>query len=90
MSNRKSFVFYYDWRYPLQMLNDEEKGKLLMALLDYSETGVLPENMPNVLKMAFSFMQAQLDRDREKYEKRCKLNRDIGVTGGRPPKAKSV
>ena len=36
--------------------------------------------------MAFEIIRAQLDRDREKYEKICKRNAENGKRGGRPPK----
>lgn len=90
MAGSKSFLFYLDWRQPLEMLNDAEKGQLIMALLDYEETGALPENISGAAGMAFSFMRAQLDRDQEKYEARCKANRENGMKGGRPPKEKEL
>jgi hypothetical protein len=86
VAGNKSFLFYLDWRQHLAMLTDEERGQLLMKLLDYSETGVLPDDMGGAVGMAFSFMRAQLDRDKEKYEARCKANRENGAKGGRPPK----
>ena len=86
MAGGKSFLFYLDWRQQLEMLTDEERGRLLLALLDYEETGALPDRMSGAIGMAFSFMRAQLDRDREKYEARCKANRENGLKGGRPPK----
>ena len=86
MAGGKSFLFYLDWRQHLEMLTDEERGRLLLALLDYEETGALPDGMSGATGMAFSFMRAQLDRDREKYEARCKANRENGLKGGRPPK----
>ncbi|MBZ4646347.1 MAG: hypothetical protein JG777_1836 [Clostridia bacterium] len=42
MSTKKSFILYHDYRQHLELLSDEEKGKLLMALFDYSEAGILP------------------------------------------------
>lgn len=90
MAGGKSFLFYLDWRQHLAMLDDEERGRLLMALLDYEETGAIPEGLSGAASMAFSFMRAQLDRDREKYEAKCKANRENGMKGGRPPKEKDV
>lgn len=86
MAGSKSFLFYLDWRQHLEMLTDAERGRLLSALLDYAEAGALPEGIDGAAGMAFSFMRAQLDRDREKYEARCKANRENGLKGGRPPK----
>ena len=39
-----------------------------------------------MLKMAFSFIKTQLDRDREKYQARCEKNRENAKKGGRPKK----
>lgn len=86
MAGSKSFLFYLDWRQHLAMLTDEERGRLIMALLDYQDTGAVPDDMTGAAGMAFSFMRAQLDRDREKYERRCEANRENGMKGGRPTK----
>ena len=86
MAGSKSFLFYLDWRQHLELLTNEERGGLIMALLDYQDTGAVSNNMTGAAGMAFSFMRAQLDRDREKYERRCEANRENGMKGGRPPK----
>ena len=68
---KKGFLLYYDYRKHLALLNDEERGKLLMALLDYGEHGTQPE-LEGAALMAFSFIQAQMDRDAEKYAETVK------------------
>jgi len=84
---KNSFVFYYDYRQHLALLSDEERGRLIMALLDYGESGQVPELNGAVL-MAFSFMRAQIDRDAEKYAKICQKRREAGQRGGRPSEKK--
>ena len=42
-AEKKSFVLYHDIRTPLELLTDEQRGKLFIALLDYSEHGELPD-----------------------------------------------
>ncbi len=83
---KKSFMLYYDYRQHLALLNDEERGRLLMALLDYGEKGIEPE-MDGALLMAFSFISSQIDRDAARYEEKCRKRREAGKQGGRPPKA---
>ena len=83
---KKSFVLYYDYRQHLVLLNDEERGRLLMALLDYAENGQEP-NLEGAALMAFSFIRAQMDRDAEKYAETVRKRREAGKQGGRPPKA---
>ena len=53
---KKGFLLYYDYRKHLALLNDEERGKLLMALLNYGEHGTQPE-LEGAALMAFSFIQ---------------------------------
>ena len=80
------FVLFYDYRQHLALLKDEEKGQLLMALLDYGEHGKEPE-LTGAALMAFSFIRAQIDRDTAKYLETCRKRREAGKRGGRPPKA---
>ena len=87
MEEKKSFLVYLDYRQHLELLTDEEKGKLLMAMFDYAESEKLPE-FEGALKMAFSFIKAQLQRDCEKYKLRCEANRENGKKGGRPKGSK--
>ena len=82
---KKSFVLYCDYREHLALLTDEERGQLLMGLLDYAETGVEPD-LKGAALMAFSFIRAQLDRDAAKYTETVKKRREAGQKGGRPPK----
>lgn len=83
---KKSFVLYYDYRQHLELLSDEERGRLLMALLDYAENGKRPD-LEGAALMAFSFIRAQMDRDAEKYAETVRKRREAGKQGGRPPKA---
>ena len=82
---KKSFVFYCDYRKHLQLLSDEERGKLLIALIDHAETGAEPE-LDGAALMAFSFIACQMDRDAEKYAETCRKRSEAGKQGGRPPK----
>lgn len=84
MAEKKSFLVYMDYKQHLQLLSDEERGKLFMALFDYASLGETPK-FDGMLKMAFSFIKAQMDRDAEKYEAICERNRANGIKGGRPP-----
>lgn len=71
-AGKKSFVLYHDIRTPLELLTDEQRGKLFIALLNYSEYGELPD-FDGELLMAFAFIRTSLDRDAEAWaEKRAK------------------
>lgn len=79
----KGFIFFYDYRKHLAILTDEERGKLLMALLEYGENGTMP-NLEGAALMAFSFITLQMDKDAEKYAETCRKRREAGKKGGRP------
>ena len=78
---KKSLVLYYDIRQPLEALTNAERGRLLMAVLDYAEMGVVPDFRGRLL-VAFSFIRASLDRDAEKYEQMVEYRREAGRRGG--------
>ena len=90
--NKKiSFLLYVEWREQLEMLSDEECGKLIKALLAYVSDGTKPE-LSGAANMAFAFIRAQLDRDLEKWEDKCQKRSDAGKKGGlaRASKAKQT
>jgi len=85
MSDKKSFVFYTEYREHLEMLPPEQIGELMLALIDYQETGEVPD-LPkgSALAMCFSFIKKRMDKDNTKYEEKCERNRSNGKKGGRP------
>ncbi len=72
---QKYFPMYHDYRQHLALLSHEEIGRLLLALLDYSDQGILPK-LGGSANMAFSFIKAQIDRDHQKYLQKCEQNRE--------------
>lgn len=84
MGNKGSFVFYTEYREHLSMLPPEQVGELMFALMDYQETGEVPD-LPkgSALAMCFSFIKKRMDKDNSKYEERCERNRSNGKKGGR-------
>lgn len=87
MSTKKSFMLYLDYKQHLELLTDEDRGKLLLAIFDYAEDKTEPTTLSGSAAMAFSFIRAQMDRDDQKYEEICERNRANGSKGGRPKKA---
>ena len=84
---KNSFLMYLDYEEQFNLLSDEEIGQLMRAIINYEKTKEVPK-LTGMLKMAFSFIKTQLDRDREKYEKKCIKNKENGAKGGRPKKQK--
>ena len=89
VNKKKSFVIYIDYRQHLDLLTDKERGRLLTALFDYAESKKIPD-LSGAAMMAFSFIKAQMDRDEAKYIERCRINRENGLKGGRPPKPRTT
>ena len=86
---KKSFLIYYEYEEQLSILSDEELGQLIRAIFKYEKDNVEP-NFKGVLQIAFLFIKGNLDRDRDKYDKRCETSAINGKLGGRPPKEKPI
>ena len=83
--DKNSFLMYLDYEEQFNLLSNEEIGILMKAIIHYEKTKEIP-NLEGMVKMAFSFIKTQLDRDREKYHKKCEKNKENGTKGGRPKK----
>lgn len=86
--DKVSFLMYLDYEEQFNLLSDEQLGQLIRAIMKYEKTKEVPEELEGMVKIAFSFIKAQLDRDREKYNDKCEKNRVNGSKGGRPKKQK--
>lgn len=84
MEHKKAFLMYYDYEEQLEDLTDEELGKLVRIIFKYEKTGEEPQNLGFLLKMAFSFIKGNLNRDRQKYDRRSETSAINGKKGGRP------
>lgn len=69
MSSRPGVMFYFDTRPCLKRLNNEQKGQLFEAILDYAEFSAVPDFGDDVgLSVAWDFIQPKIDRDNERYD----------------------
>ena len=78
---KQSFLMYMDYQEHLELLTEEEIGKLVLALFRYTKDGSLPDWPKEdrsfaALFMAFSFIRKQMDRDRDRYEETCAKNKE--------------
>ncbi len=86
-TKKPSFLVYYDNEVIVLRLQDEEAGRLFKSLFPYGRKQVKPDFEENpALAMAFDILSMAIDRDNEKYERRCDANRENGRKGGRPKK----
>ena len=72
---KKSFQLYIDSLCVLDDLTIEQKGQLFDAIYKY-QLGQ-DSNLSGIVKVAFSPMRAQFERDNEKYSKVCERNQKI-------------
>ena len=69
------FCAYHSYLDALEPLTDAERGRLFVACLQYSKSGVAPHLSGNE-RFVFPMFRGQIDRDNEKYEKKCKKQSD--------------
>ena len=80
MANKISFVLYGELEEYLDGLPDSEVGKLFRAVLHYVNTGKV-QQLSGEASMAFKFVRAQLDRDKEKWEDTRRKRAEAGRQG---------
>ena len=66
MKKKPGVMVYFELRGMLKLLPDEQKGKLFEAILEYGETGSIPELSPT-LRVAWPLIQMRLDADTDRY-----------------------
>lgn len=63
----------------LEDFTDEEAGKILKGLLAYANRGEEFETEDRAMRCLFKTIQANIDRNNDKYEERCERNRQIAL-----------
>lgn len=71
------FCCFHAYRKKLESLSDSEKGRLWDALMTYSETGERAK-LNGREAIAFDFIAADIDAAKEKYNQKCRTNRENG------------
>ena len=83
MTERNYVCLYLSYGQALAPFSDEEKGRILSAMLSYAATGAAPEFDGNE-RYIWPTLRAQIDRDSAAYQEKCAKNRENGAKGGRP------
>lgn len=63
-------------------LSDEDAGKLIKGIFDYVKTKEITLN--SYLKVIFIPIKEEIDKNQERYEKQCEINKENGKKGGAP------
>lgn len=71
------FCCFHAYRKKLESLSDSEKGRLWDALMIYSETGERAK-LNGREAIAFDFIATDIDAAKEKYNQKCRTNRENG------------
>ena len=61
-------MVYFDLLPPLRVLSYEDKGRLIEAMLEYGQDGVVPE-FDGMLALAWGFVKPKIDKDAEEYNR---------------------
>ena len=90
IKGKKSFLVYYDNEIIVCRLSDDEAGRLFKSLFPYGRERIRPDfEYSPALAMAFDVLALAIDRNDEKYERRCEKNRENGRKGGIAKASKS-
>ena len=65
---RPGIMLYFDILGPIRLLPDSDKGRLLVAMLEYGQSGLVPE-FDGALALAWEFVKPKIDKDSEEYNK---------------------
>lgn len=84
---RSYFKIYFSSRRMLEMLTDEQRGRVLMAAIDYAEKDTPPLNLSTEEGLVFEGLRVWIDAGRETYDRQAAANQQNGKQGGRPKKA---
>ena len=65
---RPGIMLYFDILDPIRVLPDADKGRLLVAMLEYGKNGTVPE-FEGMLALAWGFVKPKIDKDSEEYNR---------------------
>ena len=79
MTKKPGVMIYFETGRAIKGLDYALKGQLFEAILDYAETGTIPE-LDGILSAVWPFVSASIDRDTARYEGIREQNRIKGQT----------
>ena len=88
-NNGESFLLYRTQCKSLLKLPDDKRGKLLAYIIGYAFDGIVPEIDDLACEVLFDQISDQIDRDRDKYQKKCERNKQIALEREKKKKEKT-
>ena len=77
---KESFILYNSFYEPIKALKNEQLGKLLRAIFDYTINGEITQD--DEILVAFMFIKNQIDIDTEKWQEEKAKRSKAGRLGG--------
>lgn len=71
---------YLDYEEQFNLLTNEQLGQLMRTIMKYERTGEITQ-LDGIVKMAFSFIKQQLDRDNDKWHDEKQKRSEAGKKG---------
>ena len=76
MKEKPGVMLYFDRLPYLNRMDDTQRGKLFLWIMEYAQYGVIPEIEDAMLGMAWDVVKPAIDLDTERYEAKCERNRE--------------
>ena len=76
MKEKPGVMLYFDRLPYLNRMDDVQRGKLFLWIMEYAQYGVVPEVEDPMLGMAWDVVKPAIDLDTERYEAKCERNRE--------------
>lgn len=80
---RNAFVLHHDLKDAVDSMTDAQAGIFLKSIFSYSTGGEVVKTGDSAIDFLFIMVRSTMDRYSEKYEERCKKNRECGALGGK-------
>ena len=77
-------LFYYECEESFEELSDSEYRQMIQAIQNYARFGTVPEFKDRTMRSIFKLVRKAIDRNMERYEKKCAKNKENGKLGGAP------
>ena len=78
-------IILYREKYELIVnLNDEQRGKLLLALFEFAFDEQVNTELDKITNMVFIIIKQSIELDRKKYERISEMRKRMGQKGGAP------
>lgn len=86
MATRGALLVYHTYKSAIDMMPDEDAGKLLKSILAYSIDGQDHTPDSGIAAVLYCLMRQNVDENEEEYQRTCARNAANGSKGGRPKK----